>query len=425
VRIAVIGSGISGLAAASLLARSHDVELFEREPRLGGHAHTHRVERDGRVWHLDTGFLVYNRRTYPNFVRLLDALGVRSRPSDMSFGVQCRRCGVAFSSRGLAGLLAQRRRIVDPRYLRMLVDIARFFRGARRLLASEGALAGDSLGTFLDAGRYSGAFVRHFLLPMAGAIWSASGTDVRAFPARSFVRFYDNHGLLSATGAPPWWTIEGGSARYVQALAAQLAGRIHLATPVEAVWRQPDAVEIRTGDAIRRRFDAVVIAVHANDALKMLADPSVEEARALGRFRYSTNRAVLHTDTSVLPGETGARASWNSDVADCRDERTPVSVTYDISRLQALDGVTRFCVTLNGTRPLRGDILAEMTYTHPIMDGEALAGQRELAALNAHGARRTFFCGAHLRWGFHEDGLVSAIDVARAIGATVAAPVRV
>lgn len=414
-KIAVIGSGISGLAAASLLSRTHDVELFEREPRLGGHADTHRIERDGRICHVDTGFLVYNRRTYPQFVRLLDTLGVRSRLSDMSFGMQCRRCGVAFSSRGVAGLLAQRRRIADPRHLRMLADIPRFFTRARRLLASDnGHPHALSLGEFLAEGRYCDAFVRHFLLPMGGAIWSASGADMRAFPARSFSQFYENHGLLSASGAPPWWTIEGGSATYLAALAAPLGGRIHLQAPVRRIRRDPGGVEIQADGHVRRRFERVVIAAHADEALRMLEDPSDAEARALGRIRYSVNRAVLHTDTSLLPAERDARASWNSDVADCRDERTPVSVTYDVSRLQGLEGPTRFCVTLNGTRPIRGDTLAEMAYTHPIMDAEAFSAQRDLAALN--GARHTFYCGAHLGFGFHEDGFVSALNIVRKLG---------
>jgi uncharacterized protein len=416
VRIAVIGSGISGLAAASLLARAHDVELFEREPRLGGHAHTHRVERDGRTWHLDTGFLVYNRRTYPNFVRLLAELGVKSRASDMSFGMQCRRCGVAFSSRGVSGLLAQRRRAADPRHLRMLADIPRFFTRARRLLASANGAGGGPLGAFLEDGGYSETFVRHFLLPMGGAIWSASAADMRGFPARSFAQFYDNHGLLSAHGAPPWLTIEGGSANYVRALAAPLGDRIHLGTPVHGIRRDADGVEIQAGAGIRRRFDRAVIAVHADQALKMLTDPSDAEARALGRFRYSVNRAVLHSDTSVLPAEPAARASWNSDVADCRDEAAPVSVTYDIARLQGLPAPARFCVTLNGTRPVRGETIADITYTHPVMDASAFEAQRDLAALNASGDRRTFYCGAHLGYGFHEDGLVSALNVVRRLG---------
>jgi uncharacterized protein len=414
VKIAVIGAGISGLAAASLLSSVHDVELFEREPRLGGHAHTHRIEREGRVWHVDTGFLVYNRRTYPNFVKLLDRLRVQSRLSDMSFGMQCRRCGVSFSSRGISGLLAQRRRIFDRRHLGMLRDIPRFFRHARHLLSAGNGTRSASLGEFLDERRYSDTFVRHFLLPMAGAIWSAPGREIRAFPARSFAQFYENHGLLSATGAPDWWTIEGGSRSYVDALAAPLAGRIRLGTAVRSIRRLDEAIEIHADHAVRRQFDRAVVAVHADEALGMLADPSDAEARALGGIAYSKNRAVLHTDDSLLPREPAARASWNSDMADCRDERSAVSVTYDISRLQAFGPSARFCVTLNGTRPIRGDVLAEMTYTHPVMDTKAFDAQRQIAELN--GARGTFYCGAHLGWGFHEDGLTSALAVVKKLG---------
>ena len=413
VNIAVVGSGISGLSVAYLLSRAHRVELFEREPRLGGHAHTHSVERGGRRIALDSGFIVYNRRTYPNFVRLLDELGVRSRLSDMSFGIRCRRCRLEFSTRGFSGLFAQPRRLADPAHWRMLADVRRFYQRARVLLDGPGE-ADPSLGEFLEIGGYSSGFLRHFLLPMAGAIWSASGEDILSFPARSFLRFYDNHGLLSASGAPPWWTIEGGSRTYVDAIAARLSGPIHLDAPVRTVTRDPEGVEIQAAGGLRKRFDRVVLATHADEALTLLADASPAEADALGCFRYSSNPTVLHTDGSALPSIAAARASWNCDLTDCRDQRAPVSVTYDLARLHALDAGMTFCVSLNRPRPADEHVVAEMTYTHPVMDSRAFGAQARVLALN--GVNRTYYCGAHLGYGFHEDGLVSALGVSNQFG---------
>jgi len=413
VHIAIVGSGISGLAAAWLLGRAHRVEVFDREPRAGGHAHTHEVAgADGGRWGIDTGFMVYNERTYPNFVRLLDALGVETRPSDMSFGVRCRRCGLEYSSRGLRGLFAQPWRAADPRHLRMLADAMRFFRAGRAFLA------GDPdetlpLGGFLERARLSDTFARHFLLPMGGAIWSASGADMRAFPAVAFLRFFDNHGLLALDDAPVWRTIVGGSRRYVDRLAAASGATLRLGEPVERICRYGEGVQIRTSRGTTH-VDHVVIAAHADDALAMLADPSVEERRALGRVRYSTNRTLLHTDAATLPARAAARASWNCDVADCRDEAAPASLTYDVSRLQGLGGASRYCVSLNLAHPPTGPILAEMLYTHPVMNAGTFRAQREIAGLN--GTRRTWYCGAYLRNGFHEDGVVSAMRVAEQFG---------
>lgn len=412
-RVGVVGAGISGLAAAHFLSRRHRVTLFEAESRLGGHAHTHEVELGGRRLRVDTGFIVYNHRTYPHFVRLLAELGVAGRPSDMSFGVRCRPCGLEYSSRGAAGLFAQRRRVLDPAHLRLLADIPRFNRDARALLARPGDT--PSLGAFLDRGRYSQGFVRHFILPMGGAIWSASSGDMRDFPARSFLRFFENHGWLTLTGAPRWWTIKGGSATYVDAIARGLRGDIELGRPVESVGRGPSGVTVRAAGR-EWRFDRVVIATHADQALRLLADADADERRLLGAFRYSRNRTVLHADRTALPRAAGAWASWNSDLADCRDDAAPVSLTYHLNRLQGLPGPDELCVTLNPqAEPER--ILAVMHYTHPILDGPALDAQDEIARRN--GARGTFFAGAHLRYGFHEDGVLSALAVAQRLGVRV------
>jgi predicted NAD/FAD-binding protein len=419
-RVAVVGGGISGLSAAYLLSRRHRVELFERERRLGGHAHTHTVELQGREWDLDSGFLVYNHRTYPHFVRLLAELGVGGHPSDMSFSVDCRHCRLEYSTRGLNGLFTQRHRAVDPGYLRMLASIPRFNRRARRLLDDPGAPE-QTLGEFLQEGRFPEAFARHFMLPLVGAVWSSSAADVRRFSARPLLRFMDNHGWLSID-PPRWWTVRGGSRRYVEAMVARLGPGVHAGCGVVAVRRDTEGVLVLTDRREWRRFDRIVLATHADQALRILTDPSHEESRLLGAFRYSRNRTLLHTDASVLPRSPRAWASWNMVLGDCRREGAPVSLTYHLNRLQGLPGPTQFCVSLNLDRdPERHTVLAEMDYTHPVLDSTAAAAQPGLRRLS--GQRSTFFAGAHLRYGFHEDGLMSGLKVAEALGCHFDTPV--
>lgn len=410
--MAVVGGGIAGLSAAYLLSRRHEVVLFEKDVRLGGHAHTHAFEHSGRQLELDSGFLVYNHRTYPNFVRLLAELGVEGRPSDMSFSVRCRRCRLEYSTRGALGLFAQPYRLLDARHLRLLSEIPRFNRLARGLLERTPADQ-RSLGDFLAEGRFSDGFVRHFMLPLVGAVWSASSADVRAFPVRSLFRFMQNHGWLDID-PPQWWTVSGGSRRYVDAIVRRLGESVRAGCGVNAVRRDDGGVTVTSprGD---ERFEAVVLATHADQALALLSDPSDEERRLLGAFRYSRNRTVLHTDARLLPRRSRAWASWNMDLADCQDERRPVSLTYHLNRLQSVGGSTQFCVSLN-TDPPPNDatVLAEMDYSHPILDAAAVAAQAPLSTLS--GQRNTYFAGAHLRWGFHEDGLLSGMEVAAVLG---------
>lgn len=412
-RIAVIGAGIAGLGTAYLLSRAHEVDLYEREPRLGGHAHTHVLEHAGRTWTLDTGFLVFNERTYPNFICLMGQLGVERQPSDMSFGVRCRRCGLEYSTRSLATLFAQPHRVADPRHLRMLADILRFFRDARRFLASTRG-HDVTLGQFIDEGGYGAGLARHFLLPLTGAVWSASFAEMREAPARTMLHFMDNHGMLSATDNPQWYTVRGGSHAYVRAIADRLGPTARVGTPARRVVRREQGVEVMAADGVVRPYDKVVLATHADEALALLGDASAEETRLLGAFRYSHNRTVLHTDAAALPAARQAWASWNSDLEDCTAASAPVSVTYHLNRLQSLPGDVQFCVSLNRPRPVDGEVLATLDYTHPILDRVAVAAQPGVAALN--GTRHTFYAGAHLRYGFHEDGLVSAIAVASHFG---------
>lgn len=411
-RIAIVGAGVSGLSAAYFLSRAHTVTLFEASPRLGGHAHTHDVELGGRQWPVDTGFMVFNDRTYPHFVRLLAELGVESRASDMSFSVRCRRCGLEYSSAGADGLFAQRGRLLSIGHWRLLADIQKFFRRGRRAL--ESGSEARSLGQFLDEGGFGEDLARHFVLPMGGAIWSASTADMRAFPAASYLRFMENHGLLAAAGQPQWRTILGGSRAYVERIAARLGTAVRAGTPVRAVTRHERGVTIGLADGTDTEHDAVVLATHADQALALLADPSPHERDALGRFRYSTNDTFLHSDERLLPDEPYARASWNCDLDDCRDERSPVSVTYDLNRLQGHRPGRALLCSLNPLEPVAGDVIARMSYTHPILDGPAIEGQSLIGRMN--GERRTWYCGAHLRFGFHEDGLVSAVAVARGLG---------
>lgn len=411
--VAVVGSGVAGLTAAFLLSRSNHVDLFEQDTRLGGHAHTHDIERRGQAWAVDTGFLVFNERTYPTFIALLDRLGVASEPSEMTFGVRCRRCHLEYASRNASTLFAQRRRLFDVRHVRMLLDIPRYFAAARAFLASSRGFE-TSLGQFLDEARVSDAVRRHFVLPMGGAIWSASFGDLLDAPARTILHFYDNHGLLAQGGAPPWRTITGGSARYVQALASRVSGQVRTSQAVERIVRHASGVEIHIAGSPAATYDAVVVATHADTALSLLADADDAERQALSAFRYSTNHAVLHTDAGVLPAARRAWAAWNCDIHDCRDVHAPVSMTYHVNRLQGVGGEEEFCVTLNPRAPLQGTVLAEMVYTHPILDRVAVAAQPAVDALN--GRRRSYFCGAHLRYGFHEDGVVSALRVASHFG---------
>lgn len=411
--IAVIGAGVSGLTAAYLLSRAHHVDVYEREPRLGGHAHTHSIARGVQTWPVDTGFLVFNERTYPNFIRLLDQLGVASQPSDMSFGVKCRRCGLEYASRNVSSLVAQRRRLLDPSHLRMLLAIPRYFAAARAFLASDRGFDVPLLA-FLDAHRVPEVVRRHFVLPMGGAIWSASFADLLDAPARTILQFYDNHGLLAPSGAPPWRTITGGSQQYVRAVAATVSGRVHAGRAVSRIVRHDAGVDVHVDGMPATPYGAVVVATHADTALRLLSDVDAAEREALAPFRYSRNRTVLHTDVGVLPANRRAWASWNCDIHDCQDAAAPVSMTYHVNRLQGVGGDEQFCVTLNRREPLGGEVLAEMDYTHPILDRAAIAAQPRVQALN--GRRRTYYCGAHLRYGFHEDGVVSALAVAEHFG---------
>ena len=417
-RIAIIGSGISGLAAGYLLSRRHEVHLFEREPRLGGHTHTVIVESSTGPIALDTGFLVHNDRTYPNLVRLFAEIGVETQPSDMSFSVSCPQTGFEYSSRGARGFFAQKKNLVRASHWRLLASIARFNRRAPAMLDDHEAMS-VTLGEFLDGERYGEAFAERYLYPMASAIWSASIDAIRSFPVMTLVRFFDNHGLLAMDGHVPWKAVRGGSHTYIPLLTAPYRDRVSTGVTIRTVERDEAGVTLQFAalpDARpAARFDEVVFACHGNQVLPLLAEPREIERDILGRFETARNEAWLHTDESVLPRRSAARASWNYRLGDAPD--APPTVSYHLNRLQSLSTPEQYSVTLN-PRGLVTErlVLRKMVYHHPQYTLDAIRAQARWSEVS--GVNRTHFCGAYWFYGFHEDGLMSAIRVARALGVT-------
>jgi predicted NAD/FAD-binding protein len=409
-RVAVIGAGIAGLGAAHALSRVHEVTVFEREPRAGGHADTVTVSRPGGDLHLDTGFIVHNEPNYPRLSRLFRELGVRVQDSDMSFGVSCRACGVEYSA---VRLWSQPRQLASPRMLRLLAEIVRFLRQGEDGLDERHARS--TLGGYVRAEGYSADFRDHYLVPFAAALWSTAPGETLDFPMPYAVAFFRNHNLLGFR-RHRWRTVVGGSRRYVAAVCAPLTGRLRLGMPVRAVRRDADGVEVRTGDDRAERFDAVVMATHAPQALALLADADPLEREVLGAFETTRNSAVLHTDARLLPARPAARASWNYQVDDCRSPSPRPTVTYYLNKLQALDEPEHWCVTLNRDADIAPEHVVRRTeYAHPRYTFAALDAQGRLPALD--GRRRTWFCGAYQGFGFHEDGLASGLRAARGLGA--------
>ena len=409
-RIAVVGGGISGLTAGYVLSRTDHVTLFEADPRLGGHADTHLV---GPV-PVDTGFIVYNERTYPLLTRLFAELGVSTRAAEMSMSVRCAGCGLCYAGkRGPGGLAAGLRR-GGGRFLRLLADVPRFHRAARALLNDPADGPGDpTFGEFLDHGGYSGYFQAHFALPLVAAVWSCPAGTAQEYPARYLFAFLANHGMLSISGSPPWRTVAGGSRCYVERAAARLA-RVRAGVPVRAVRRYPDGAEVRDASGQTYQFDAVVIATHPDQALALLAPATAAEREVLGSFRYTPNPALLHTDARLLPDRPGVRAAWNYELGHCRDGTARIS--YDMNRLQGLPAGRDYIVTLNGQGVVDPDqVISQLDYAHPAYTPESVAAQRRLPGLNTP---VTAFAGAYHGWGFHEDGCRSGAQAARALGGT-------
>jgi len=410
--VAVIGAGISGLSAAWLLREACSVTLYEAEKRLGGHADTQVVTLGGAEVAVDTGFIVYNTLNYPNLTAFLDTLGVATEPSDMSFGVSIGEGRLEYGGGSLPQLFAQKRNIARPRFLLMLRDTLRFYREAPGLLDTDDH---PSLGAYLARGGYGAGFVEDHILPMGAAIWSASVTGMRDFPARSFIRFFVNHGLMRLKDRPAWRTVTGGSRRYVARVEAALGAGVRKGVPVASIARAAGGVTVTLADGSTARHHAAILATHGDEALRLLADPSHGERRVLGAVRTQANRMVLHTDTRLMPRRRGVWSSWNYLARDSADHGREVSLTYWMNRLQNLATPEPLLVTLNPlTEPDPARVLLEKTYRHPCYDAAMIEAQGALGALQ--GQRNTWFCGAWTGYGFHEDGIASAVAAARGLG---------
>ncbi|MEP0201219.1 MAG: FAD-dependent oxidoreductase [Halioglobus sp.] len=413
-RIAVIGSGISGLASAHYLSEQHEVTVFESGDRIGGHTATMDVKLGTRRYAIDTGFIVFNDWTYPNFIALMDELGVTSKPTAMGFSVNDLTSGLEYSGTNLDCMFAQRRNLVSPRFLAMVRDILRFNKESIADLESDELSESETLGDYLQRNGYSEGFREQYLIAMGSAIWSADCETMMAFPVSFFVRFFKNHGLLSVKNRPQWRVIEGGSREYLRPLCQRFESRIHTNAAVEQVQRHPGGVIIGLTDGRSFSFDQVVIASHSDQALAMLGDPTPQERDILGAMPYQSNDVVLHTDTRLLPKNKKTWSSWNYQLGVSDDRAV---VTYNMNILQGIQAPETFCVTLNNTEAINPNlILGRFNYDHPVFSLEGMAAQQRWEEIN--GVNNTWYCGAYWHNGFHEDGVVSALRVASALQQT-------
>lgn len=410
--IAVIGTGIAGMTAAYLLSRQHRLTVFEANDYVGGHTHTIDVPVNGDRYAVDTGFIVFNQNTYPNFIALMKQLGIGWKPSNMSFSVQCARTGLEFSPSTFNSLFIQRKNLLRPSFYRMVADAFRFRRHSEELFETDDRYE-MTLDQFLRENGYSETFIENFIIPMGEAIWSADPVKFREFPARYFAEFFKNHGFLNVKDQPQWLVIEGGSSTYVPPLTRAYRDRIRINSPVASIRRFDDRVEIKPEGAPPESFDQVVIATHSDEALAMLDDPSEAETDILGTIAYQENHAALHTDERLLPSKKAAWASWNYFIPP--EDLGRVAITYDMNILQGLGAPLEFCVTLNRPGVAAADkTIAEMVYHHPVYTPKSLAARQRYDEIN--GQNRTYFCGAYWYYGFHEDGVRSALAVTQKFG---------
>ncbi|MEI6824771.1 MAG: FAD-dependent oxidoreductase [Desulfuromonadales bacterium] len=410
-KIAIIGGGISGLTTAHLLCGEHEITLFEANDYPGGHTNTLDVTHDGTSYAVDTGFIVFNERTYPNFIKLLDRLAVPSQPSVMSFSAVCESSGLQYCATNLDTLFAQRKNLFSFPFWRMLVEIFRFSRSSAELYGSSDLSL--TLGDYLRAHGYSKMFIEKFLIPMGAAVWSADPAQFLTFPAAAFVQFFTNHGMLNVVDQPTWRVVTGGSRQYVAPLTDPFRERIRLSTPVELVQRLSDRVIVTPRGGEPEEFDHVVLACHSDQALALLADPSDAERELLGAIPYQKNDTVLHTDSRLLPSIPKARASWNCLLP--RTQQDSVVLTYWMNLLQTISAPVEFCVTLNSPEAIAADkVIRRLTYHHPVYSTAAFQAQKRRDGIS--GVNRTSYCGAYWSWGFHEDGVKSALAVCRQFG---------
>jgi predicted NAD/FAD-binding protein len=413
-RIAIVGAGVSGLVAAHLLHREHEIVVYEANAYAGGHTNTIRVDTAHQTHHVDTGFIVMNDRNYPNFTRLLDHLGVARQPTRMSFSVKGEEHDFEFSGTP-RGLFCQPGNLASPRFARMIVDLLRFNRALRGLLDDEES--GESMRDFLSRQRFSRAFIERLIVPQIAAVWSADPRKAGSFPARFIAEFFANHGMLGFRDRPRWSTVAGGSARYVEALTTPFRDSIRLRTPVSSVTRHNRHVEIVAAGAGRESFDQVIIATHSDQALRMLRDASERERELLGAVRYQANEAVLHTDSTLLPRRRAARSAWNFHLL--REPKPLSTVTYYMNHLQRLAAEEDFCVTLNRTEAIDpAKIIRTIPYAHPMYTPSGVAAQSQHSTISGLSGR-THYCGAYWGWGFHEDGVVSALRACEPFGVTL------
>jgi predicted NAD/FAD-binding protein len=416
-RVAIIGSGVSGLTAAYVLRRDWDVTVFEADDRIGGHAHTHTVQDPDATHRVDSGFIVHNDRTYPLLRRLFDELDVAVHPTEMSMSIHCDGCGLEYAGgRGGKGVFAQRRRLLDPRYLSMLLAVKRFGRHAHALLdAEESGTDPQTYGDFLRIHGFSDYFVSHYAIPVVSCVWSSGHEVALSYPARYLFEFLKHHGFLSIKGSPQWFTVVGGSGTYIDRVTAAV-GDVRASTAIRSITRKPDSVHLIDSTGRLHEADAVVIATHADDALALLTDPSDDERRVLGAFEYSHNETLLHRDDTQLPTAPAARSAWNYRMDDCSQRSDRTAVTYWMNRLQGIESAEPFLVTLNASdRVDPSTVVATMDYTHPIYTPASVAAQGELRGLFSE---QTVFAGAYHGWGFHEDGCRSGVEAAAALGST-------
>jgi predicted NAD/FAD-binding protein len=414
VRIAIVGAGISGLAAAHLLHGEHEIVVYEANSYAGGHSNTVRVDTEHETHHVDTGFIVMNDRNYPNFTRLLGRLGVATQPTQMSFSVKGEEEDFEYSGTP-RGLFCQSRNVLSPRFQRMIVDLLRFNRQMRGLLSREET--GQSLGELLARHHFSRSFIERLIVPQVSAVWSADPQQMRSFPARFIAEFFANHGMLGFRDRPRWSTVTGGSARYVEALTAPFASSIRLNAPVRSIARTSERVEITAAGQEPANYDQVIIATHSDQALAMLSDPTERETELLTAIPYQRNEAVLHTDSTLLPRRRAARAAWNFHLL--REPKSVSTVTYYMNHLQRLRADRDFCVTLNRSEAINPDtVIRTISYSHPVFTPAAVAAQARHESIGGLAAR-THFCGAYWGWGFHEDGVVSALRACAPFGAAL------
>ena len=412
-KIAIIGSGISGLTASYILNRKHDITLFEKNDYIGGHTHTHVIEYEKKIWNVDSGFIVYNEKTYPNFIKLLNQLGVKRQLTRMGFSVKSPNKNLEYAGHSLNALFAQRSNLFRPSFFRMLSNMKRFNKEAREDLSKINPKI--TLGEYLQQNRYPNEFINNYIIPIGAAIWSTIPSNMMNIPAVFFIRFFENHGLLQIVGRPKWWVIKGGSKQYVKRMIVEFKNKIRLSSPVKKIKRKDNIVTIRFGidQQLEEKFDAVILATHSNQSLQLLEHPSEKEKEILSAIPYQRNDAVLHFDDSILPKRKLAWSSWNYLLDHGKDD--PVALTYNMNILQGLDSSRTFCVTLNSADNIdKSKIIKFLSYEHPLFTIDGINAQKRKHEIS--GTNNTYYCGAYWHNGFHEDGVVSALDVCSQFG---------